>query len=425
MLHKKTLQVLLVAVILAAVMGNGLAEAKTTHATPFLNPQFTISMLSSDETNTAIAYNSNHDEYLVVWENEWGAGGHHDIYAQRVSPTGELLSWFAVASSANDQTDPSVAYDWVNDRYLVVWSYDYFGNGSDWDIYARLIPWNGPDAGLPDFSICSWNSNQADPDVVYARTTQEFMVVWENLPGAVASYISQRLVEADGSFINGGGTAVSSGAENRGFPAVTYNLHNNEYLVVWSLRLSTSNWDIYGVRLSGTGVPLGSGEFAIAGWSALETNPAVAACNQANQYMVAWESDQSTAEADYAIYARYLDENAALGNVYLIDDTPNPEINVDISCDAAGEQYMLAWTRHISAYSGIWASVAHSDESFDPSFEVVSAGVDTSRDNVAIGSGRGSNLFAWSHETQTDTKTDIHGRLYYFYGLYLPVVIRE
>jgi hypothetical protein len=426
MLHKKTCQVLLVAVMLAAVMGNGLAEAKTTHATPFINPQFTISALSSDETVPAIAYNSNHDEYLVVWENEWGVGGHHDIYAQRVSASGELLSWFAVASSSNDQTDPSVAYDWVNDRYLVVWSYDYYGDGSDWDIHGRLIPWNGPDAGLTDFSICNWTSDQADPDVVYARTTQEFMVVWDNLPGAVASYISQRLVESDGTFIHGGGTTVSSGTENRGFPAVTYNLHNNEYLVVWSLRLSTSNWDIYGVRLSGTGVALGSGEFAIAGWSALETNPAVAACDKANQYMVAWQSDKSTGETDYAIYARYLDENAALGNIYPIDDTTSPEINVDISCNAAGEQYMLAWqSRYTNLKYGIWAREAHSDESFELSFAVVPPGSSESRDFPAVSGGRGSSLFAWSHETNTDTKTDIRGRLYYYYGLYLPVSIRE
>jgi len=40
-----------------------------------------------------------------------------------------------------------VAYDPTNDRYLVVYIYDVNGDGSDYDLRGRLIPWNGPDRG--------------------------------------------------------------------------------------------------------------------------------------------------------------------------------------------------------------------------------------------------------------------------------------
>lgn len=426
MLHKKTCQVLLVAFLLAAVMGSGLAEAKTIHATPILSPQFTISALASEEYYPAIAYNSNHDEYLVVWDNKW-SGGDRDIYAQRISATGELISGFVVASGTYNQKHPSAAYDPIYDRYLVVWAYDINNDDSDWDIHGRLIPWNGPLANLEDFSIYSKSSShQVLPQVVYAQATQEFMVVWVNNPGVSATTIGgRRITASNGTFPTPDGVTIASGADYFDFPDIAYNLHNNEYLVVWHV-FTGDVGDIYGVRLSGDGVALGSGEFGIAGWPAREIYPAVAACDQANQYMVAWQSDQDTNGGDYAIYARYLDGNATPGNVYLIDDTDNLETQVDISCDDAGEQYMLDWQRRNNNLKyGIWAKVAHTTELFDPSFEIVSPGASESREYSAVGGGRGSILFAWMHETSTDTGYDIHGRLYSYYGLYLPVTIRE
>ena len=42
-----------------------------------------------------------------------------------------------------------------------MWLHDVWGNGSDWDVYGRFIPWSGPSGALADFMICNWNSNQA------------------------------------------------------------------------------------------------------------------------------------------------------------------------------------------------------------------------------------------------------------------------
>jgi hypothetical protein len=141
MFHQKVIRFLLAAVALILPIGYGysLSEAATTVAASYLGNEIVVSERSSDEYSPDIAYNSNHNEYLVVWENIW-PGGHHDVYAQRVSGDGRLLSWFAVASSSNRQMNPSAAYDPVHDRYLVVWSYDYYGDDSDWDVNGRFIP---------------------------------------------------------------------------------------------------------------------------------------------------------------------------------------------------------------------------------------------------------------------------------------------
>jgi len=97
---------------------NGLARPVSEKASPatllspilgsFINIWTTDSV---DNLAPAVAYNSNHDEYLVVWYNDQG-GGTWDIYAQRVDGDGTLLSWFTVATNAGKKNwQPDVAYN--------------------------------------------------------------------------------------------------------------------------------------------------------------------------------------------------------------------------------------------------------------------------------------------------------------------------
>lgn len=409
-------------------MGNRLAGAS-----PYLGRELVISNLDNLKYSPDIAYNSKHNEYLVVWENDWG-GGHHDIYAQRVSASGQLLSWFAVSANAPgpSQVEPAVAYDSTRDRYLVTWTHDTWGNGSDWDIMGRFIPWNGPSDSLVDFFICSWtSSNQAHPDLAYALVQDEFLVVWMNAAPSVPNYISGRRVFGAGGFPPGDAITLASGAQHRDFPAVTYNLASNEYLVTWDLELSASNLDIYGERLRGDGVPLTggnpnvTGEFLIAGWPDYEERPSVAACDKADQYLVTWQSDKGTGGADYAIYARHLNGDAIPGSVYLVDDTTSPEMNAVVSCNQGGRQFLIAWqTRYVNLHYGIWARLAYPDESMDPAFGLVHPGPSTDRAYPAVGGGASLYLVAWEHGRDGTSYQDIHGRLVAPWMLFLPLVIR-
>ncbi|MBN1977442.1 MAG: hypothetical protein JW918_08570, partial [Anaerolineae bacterium] len=93
-----------------------------------------------DNRKPAVAYNSRHDEYLVVWANDRGAT--RDIYAQRVTGDGTLKSWFCVVNNANQWNFlPAVAYSPVQDEYLIV--YTYQAATTDYDIWARRVKWDG------------------------------------------------------------------------------------------------------------------------------------------------------------------------------------------------------------------------------------------------------------------------------------------
>ena len=102
-----------------------------------LGLEITISDLDNEQVHPGIAYNDTRDQYLVVWQNNWG--GVSDIYAQRLDGEGNLLSWFTVDTGTNSRVQPTVTYDSVNDRYLVVWAYDFAGDGSDWAIDSWFL----------------------------------------------------------------------------------------------------------------------------------------------------------------------------------------------------------------------------------------------------------------------------------------------
>jgi hypothetical protein len=419
----------LVILVLAVGLLAGTSTAAPNAPDVELGNLLAISTRDSNEYGAAIAYNWKHNEYLVVWQNAWG-GGYSDVYAQRVNGDGKLLSSFDVGTGTHSEMNPAVAYDPVNDRYLVVWSYDYWGNGSDWDIQGRLIPWNGPSTTFTDFPICGETSQQRTPAVAYGRVQEEFMVAWTDAPAAGPTYIGARRVATNGSYPIGGVITVTVGTDNRDYPDVAYNFSRNEYLFTWDVQRPGTTFDIFGARFTATGVPLtgGSppvmGEFIISAYYSVEERPAVASCQGSDQYLVAWESDQETLGADYAIYARYVNGDAVPGNIYMISDTTLPQRHVALDCAYSGQRYLLAWQdRYATGSNGIWARLASLNAVFGPEFEVVGPRSNADREWPAVAGGLATFLMAWEHDRDGGTNLDIYGRLWGHF-VYLPLTMR-
>jgi hypothetical protein len=234
-------------------------------------------------------------------------------------------------------------------------------------------------------------------------------------------YISGRRVKAaDGTFPGGSSDlTISHATQNRVNADVTYNLARNEYLVVYD-----NATDIFGTRFTGNLGGNFGGEFAIAGWPSVEIHPTVAACKEANQYLVAWQSDQGAVSGD-AIYARFISGDGTLAGVHLVNDTTGPEREPDMACNQAGNQYLLAWqTEYVGGHYGIMARRVYPNETMDTSFVIVDATWTAGRTSPAVDGGNTNYLVAWEHERDGTTFQDIHGRLVTPYKLFLPLVIR-
>lgn len=205
-----------------------------------LGSLFEIWSDSVDQCDPVVAYNSQHNEYLVVWWNDRGAS--RDIYAQRVGPDKSLKSWFAVAAGAGEwYWQPALAYDPLEDEYLIV--YTYRAATDDYDIKAKRISWNGSWIG-PEFSIRVEKDIQWNPAVAYNHLMDEYLVVYENdWAGGTKDIDAQRVSAADGSLKAWRNIATGLG-QIRWLPDVAYNAVSDQYLIAYSWYVGTDD-DLY------------------------------------------------------------------------------------------------------------------------------------------------------------------------------------
>jgi hypothetical protein len=319
-----------------------------------------------------------------------------------------------------------VAYDPENDRYLVVWSHDRTGNG-DLDLYGRLIPRHGPDSSLVEFPIYSSASDARDAKVVYAAEQKEFLVVWQDVPASGPKRVmGQRIKAADRTLPTGSKVIASHGTDNYYWADVAYNLAENEYLVTFARDATGQQWDIYAVRLRGDGEVLGGGEFPISTSPDGEFAPAVAACPQANQYLVVWASWATTQTAN--LIGQFVRAKGGLdGGPIPIQETPFHEGLSDVACSENGQQYLVAWQQSYQGNTsldpvGIWGRLILANKRVERDFEITWPVPPYSEGQPYVAGGASNYLVVWEHsESGID---DVYGRLVSPYAVFLPMVVR-
>jgi hypothetical protein len=138
----------------------------------------------------SVTYNSNADEYLVVWYGDDGSGAQVDnefeIYGQRldastgaeIGPNDFRISDMGPDGDANFRAiAPSVAYNSNADEYLVVWYGDEIDQ--DFEIYGqRLDASTGAEIGINDFRISDTVFDATFSAVAYNPSADEYLVVW-------------------------------------------------------------------------------------------------------------------------------------------------------------------------------------------------------------------------------------------------------
>ena len=144
-----------------------------------IGSNFFISNQSVDAVVPAVAYNSNNEQYLVVWYND--RPGNDDIEAQRVSKRGALLggSFFIAGGAGAERRYPDVAYNSQRNEYMVVWVEEDTAGLSYTSIQAQRVPAGGGTQGGPITVLSGSNLwTPGKPAVAYASTSDRYLVVW-------------------------------------------------------------------------------------------------------------------------------------------------------------------------------------------------------------------------------------------------------
>jgi len=290
-----------------------------------------ISTLANNQNQPAVAFDGTN--WLAVWA-DLRNGSRSDIYGARIGLGGGLLDTIgiAISSVAEGQAYPSVAFDGTN--YLVVWS-DY-RNGSNSDIYAARVtpggtvlePW-----GIP---ISTAIESQGGPAVAFDGTN--YLIVWYDYRNSSTdSDIYGARVSPDGVVLDTVGFPVSTAVNSQGIPAAAFGGAN--YLVAWEDRRNGGEErDIYGCRVSPSGVVLDTGGIALCTESGYQGMPAVG--YDRGNYLVVWSDTRSG--LFYDIYGAKVSPGGAVIDTFAASLQPGNQIYPAIACGPAS-QWILAY----------------------------------------------------------------------------------
>jgi hypothetical protein len=295
----------------------------------------------------AVAFNSQRQEYLVVWWND--RTGCDDIAGQRVSWNGAPIGakiWIANGCPA-DRRYPAVAYNSQDDEYLVAWNEDYV------DIRGQLLSGTGGiTGGAFDIALSvseASSSYQSNPVVAYAATENKYLVVFDSHL-TTGHGIYARALNRNGSAWGTSFEVESLSTSSILQPDLAYNHMTNEFLVVWT-QSNPSYWDIRGrrVKMSGGAGTLGSAFWFSCDPSKEDLAPAVAAVprSPSGQYLVVWRYDASLNDTD--IWAQRVDGGGTLeGSAFMVSNNTGYDSAPAVAGSNSNQQYLVTWRSELA-----------------------------------------------------------------------------
>jgi len=215
--------------------------------------------------NPSITYGG--DKWFVAWEHYDTVANPSattmDIKARTVQRSGsnlQLGSVINVCTASNCQADANVEFDSVNNRFCVVWE-DARSGMSNYNIYGRLYNTNGNPVGS-EKSICSAANSQCEPWVAFDTINEQYLIVWEegltpnNGPFSIKAGLFDKDLNQVGSTIT-----IATGTDNTdyNFPCISFSEETERFLVTWNDGdISDGDWygNVWGILLDTSGSPV-------------------------------------------------------------------------------------------------------------------------------------------------------------------------
>jgi hypothetical protein len=297
------------------------------------------------------------------------------------------------------------------------------------EVWGRRIKWNGAGLLLPqyaEFKIFSWsNRSFVAPRVAWNSIDNKYLVIW-------SAYDTGTLINTDVACIrvmaDGSMPYAHLIISNVGAPQevdIVYNVALNRYLAVWARHSAATGYDIRGAFLDHTGTKITPpGEFDVYAGASAQMTPAVTT-NEQNHYMVVWQHfDDSYTPGDWDVYGRLLQaDGSPVTGPFMLSNTTDDEEMPDVAANASAQQYLTVWHRDTGTQSIVVSRLRNADGSlasivilpYAPGWSALSpvAACDIPGFLVAY-----AKVSGW-------TPYHIYGRIWVPYAVYLPLVVRN
>jgi hypothetical protein len=293
------------------------------------NPPKIVSNATADQIQPAGATVGGNS--LVVWTDSRNFVN-RNIFAARVNvSTGAVIdaSGIQVSAGTGDQVVPKLASS--GNSALVVWQ---DRRNANFDIFAAVIDSTGA-VTTTDIPICVTANDQTRPAVAYDSVNNQYLVVWQDITGGTLDIFGAR-VSAAGALLDANCGVPISQAANGQFSADAA-CAAGQCLVVWEDRRNDAALgDIFGSRVTLGGAttvmdPAGIAIAVVAG--SAQAAPTVAA---ASGYLVAWSDTRNSATTGTDIFGGQVGTNGIVSATFPISQDPEDETLPDLVPSASG-----------------------------------------------------------------------------------------
>ena len=210
---------------------------------------FQVSKSDHNHGLPVVAHNTTSNQYFVVWTSHDENDPERDLYGQIMNDQAiPYMDPFLITTAAGSHGEPAVVYNATADEYMVAWTNLV---GTETYLVGQHVASDGTlldnpftvseDESLPDvnFKITDGNYPPYYPKLAYNSFRNEYLVIWLWLHPDGFGIYGQRftfdglpLGNSDSTDAFPIMTTLQSDYSSQEYPAVAYNSHDDEYLVV-------------------------------------------------------------------------------------------------------------------------------------------------------------------------------------------------
>lgn len=346
------------------VYGRLLNRGGSFATNPFAIANVTDSGKAVRESPNDVVFNSNSNQFLVVWQVE-ASSNNWDIWGRHVSATGSIGAYIQISNTSSQyEQQAAVAYNPDNDQYLLVWEWI---NGTVRGIQGQRMTGGGTLSGGTIVIVSSPPSLSASfvaPDVAYLPASNRYLAVWQHdAPGGVIAFdIVGRVISPTGTLLTPVYPIADTTSQEM---APDLAVHDAGALVIWQRQNGgSSGYDLYGRLLDSSGWPA-DGPVVVLEAEGDQQNGAIAYGGN-NRYLVAWQDNR---EEGWDLYAALFTPTRDWRLVSTITLTPTVSGEYAMAFDSQRNVTVLYGGNHTGwpyqndtwEFNGVdWANVATS-----------------------------------------------------------------
>ena len=200
--------------------------------------EFAIFDSTLNESNPDIAHNTTDNQFMIVAEVDTNGAGQTEVYRRVISADGvPVVSSAAISSSISAQTSPAIAYNSINNEYMIVFTLDNNGDGN-LDQFTIILTANGSTLPVsPNFEVISAAGFDFDQHaIVHNPVNNEYALVFTVGNSAFSHIYGARIDHLGGYITNAQGGIITAIADAQLFytdPEIIVNPDLNEYFSVF------------------------------------------------------------------------------------------------------------------------------------------------------------------------------------------------